>query len=348
MIDLNIGKVFKNRYEIIRKISVGQYSVVYAAKDLLLKRQVVLKIFPHQTKQKIDFKNLNLTFQNELKITAQLKHRNIVQLYDYFVDLGLFVIVLEFIDGISLRTLLNQQKTLNVKTAVRYFLQILSALKYAHLNKIIHRDLKPSNILIVKGKDIKILDFGIAIDNYQKPQKLFIAKLTGTLSYISPEAIQDREEISIQSDLYAVGIMLFETLIGHLPFFDSQPLEILEKHLYMPFPRITDYDSQINLQIENIIIKATAKNRQERYQTPEVMAHDLQKYIDNPTKTVEPYYLKTNFYRGKINFPLLRRKFKTTSRHYFWLTNWYLFFFFFTNLVLFIVLLVFLLYERIS
>lgn len=348
MIDLNVGRVFKNRYKIERKISVGQYSVVYLAQDLLLKRRVILKIFPHQNAKRINFKHLNLTFQNELKITAQLKHRNIVQLYDYFVDLGLFVIVLEFIDGISLRTLLNKKQGLDVKTVVSIFLQIILALKYANLNKIIHRDLKPSNILIVDNKTVKILDFGIALDNYQKPRQLFTNKLTGTLCYLSPEAIQQRDQISIQSDIYAVGIMLFEALTGHLPFFDSQPLEILEKHLYMPFPRITDFDSQINLQLENIIIRATAKNRQERYQKPEEMYDDLQQYINNPTKKVQPHYLKSNFYKGKINFPMLRKKYEKKKTHYFWLTNWYLFFFVFINLLLFILLLIFLLYERIS
>lgn len=339
----NIGKVLKNRYKITDRLSIGKYSVVYLGKDLLLKRSVVLKIFSNNLSNNVD---LNLTFQNELKITAQLKHRNIVQLYDYFVDKSFLAIVLEYIEGITLRVLLTQKKSLEPKVVVNFMLQILEALKYASFHKIIHRDLKPSNILIVKNKTIKILDFGVALDNYKKTNPIFSRELTGTIHYLSPEAIQQRDLISIQSDIYAVGIVFFELLLGQQPFFDTNPIEILHKHLYTAFPRVTDFDNNISMQIENIIIRATAKNLNERYQKPIQMIRDLQRYINNPDRQVKPLILKSNIYNGKINFPLYNKRHLKPKNIYFWLTKKYLFFFVFVNILLFLSLLVALLYKR--
>ena len=341
--DLNINKVLRERYKIVQKLSVGTHSVVYLADDLILNRAVILKLFPTNN---VNFQSLALTFQNELKITARLKHRNIVQLYDYFTDQNFFVIVLEYIKGITLRALLTEKHCLSAKTAVSYFMQILDALNYAYLNNIIHRDLKPSNILIVNNKTVKILDFGIALE-YHKQNRAFKKTLTGTVHYLAPESIQNRDLINIQSDLYAVGIMFFEVLIGDKPFVDTNVHEILRKHLYEPFPRLRHFDNSISTALENIIIKATAKNLDERYQKPRDMLTDLQKYVEMNNKNVPPLQLKSETYQGKVTFPLPTTK-KSIIPRFFWLTKKYLFFFIFVNFLILIALLSVLIYTNLN
>ena len=331
--DTNLNKVIKKRYEIKERISIGGMSTVYLASDLVKKRKVVLKILykhifnSHKTRQ---------IFLNEIKITSQLKHKNIVALYDYFLFDGFWCLVFEYIEGVTLRKLLNQKRTLSEKGAINIVLQVLEGLSLAQKHKIVHRDIKPENILIVGEKKVKILDFGISVDQHFGGDT-FKTEVIGSLKYIAPEIVAGIGT-KIQSDFYSLGIVLFEMLIGSPPFNSKNPGILVQKHLYQSMPRITDYQFKISQQMENVIIKATAKNIQERYQNPDQMVVDLQKCFDTHFDKEQPLFLTHSTYQGKVKNLLFTPQ-SGKDKHFFWLQKKFLFTVVFLQLGMFLAVL---------
>lgn len=332
--DVNIGKSLKERYVIKRKLSVGGMSNVYLAEDLILNRDVVLKIFYPNL---FDSKKTETIFINEIKITTQLKHKNIVKLYDYFFFDGHWCLVLEYVQGQSLRELLTIKKNFSEKQTLNIVLQILDVLVFAHQKQIIHRDIKPENILIVAQKKVKILDFGVSVDTYF-PSDIFKSKIIGSLKYVSPEVVANKK-ISFQSDLYSLGVVMFEMLVGEAPFVSKDTLELIKMHLYEPMPLVRNYDARISQKMENIIIKATAKNREERYANSQEMLMDVKNCFATSQPEAKRLLLKSPVFKENVKNPLFVPKI-AKPRNFFWLHRGFLLPFFFLQWIVFLVLII--------
>ncbi len=332
--DTNLGKILKERYKIKEKKSTGGMSNIYLAEDLVLNRHVILKIL---YKNLFNNKKNEDIFINEIKITAKLKHKNIVKLFDYFIFDGHLCLVLEQIEGKNLRILLNTKKTLGENQTINIVLQILDALVLAERNKIVHRDIKPENILIIQNKKVKILDFGVSVDKHF-PSDIFKSKIIGSIKYISPEIIAN-QEVNAQSDLYSLGIMMFEMLVGQSPFIAKNYVLLIKKHLYEEVPRIKNYEPKISQQMENIIIKATAKNLDERYNKAETMIQDLKKCLEEETKNLKPLFLKEKVFKKEIINPVFKQQFKKET-NFFWLNKKKLIAFIFVEWIIFIILII--------
>ncbi|WHP38888.1 MAG: serine/threonine-protein kinase [Mollicutes bacterium] len=292
--DTNIGKIIKKRYEILEKLSVESFSQIYLSQDIKLNRQVILKILSPKTFLN---KKTEEIFRNEIEITSQLRHRYIVNLYDYFTFENKWCLVLQYIKATTMRELLNRGEKFNEEKIKKIFLQILEALQFAEQKKIVHRDLKPENIFINQNNQVKIFDFGISVDHFFS-SNVFSSKPVGSAKYIAPEIIVD-QKITTQSDIYAIGIMLYEILIGQVPYFNDDNKVIMKKHLYEKMIPARQYDSKISQQMENIIIRATAKNLDERYSNTQSIIDDFKK-LGTDLK-VKPVILKNDFYKNFIN-----------------------------------------------
>lgn len=338
--DTNLNKVLKQRYEIRERISLGGMSSVYLGYDLVEKKYVVLKIM---NKNIFNDQKTKSVFVNEIKITSQLKHTNIVRIYDYFLFDGYWCLVFEYVEGINLRKVLQNKYSLSEKAVINIVLQILEALTLTQKYKIVHRDIKPENILLVNEKKVKILDFGVSVDKYFA-NDIFKTKIIGSLKYISPEVVAN-QEVTSRSDLYSLGIMMFEMLTGKPPFINSDSLALIRKHLYAPMPRVTVYQPEVSQQIENIIIRATAKNVEDRYQTPQAMIADLEKSFETSNRNVSPFFLARTSYQGSIQNPLFLKNLDG-NENFFWLRKKLLFGIILLQLSMFIAVLFKMLFEN--
>ena len=264
------GQKINDRYEIIKTIGEGGMANVYLAKDTILDRNVAIKVLRGDlaTDQKFVSR-----FQREALSASSLSHPNIVEIYDVGEDDGNYYIVMEYIDGKNLKQLLKKRGNLTVSEVVDIMLQITSAMSVAHDSLIIHRDLKPQNILIKEDGEIKITDFGIAM-------ALNATHLTqtnsamGSVHYFPPEQASGKGA-TLKSDVYSLGIMMFELLTGELPFKGDNAVEIALKHLKEPITPIRTINPDIPQSIENIITTATAKNSKNRYNNAREMHDDL-------------------------------------------------------------------------
>ena len=208
-----IGKKLDGRYEILQLIGVGGMANVYKARDVIDERLVAVKILREAYASNEEFVR---RFKNESKAIAALNHPNIVKVYDVSFSDKMQSIVMEYIDGITLKDYIDQQKIIRWKEAVHFTVQILRALQHAHDKGIVHRDIKPQNIMLLQDGTIKVMDFGIA--RFARSQMATITdKAIGSVHYISPEQARG-EKTDEKTDLYSVGVMLFEMLTGKLPF----------------------------------------------------------------------------------------------------------------------------------
>lgn len=264
------GQKINDRYEIIKTIGEGGMANVYLAKDTILDRNVAIKVLRGDLATDEKFVR---RFQREALSASSLSHPNIVEIYDVGEDDGNYYIVMEYIDGKNLKQLLKKRGNLTVSEVVDIMLQITSAMSVAHDSLIIHRDLKPQNILIKEDGEIKITDFGIAM-------ALNATHLTqtnsamGSVHYFPPEQASGKGA-TLKSDVYSLGIMMFELLTGELPFKGDNAVEIALKHLKEPITPIRTINPDIPQSIENIITTATAKNSKNRYNNAREMHDDL-------------------------------------------------------------------------
>lgn len=264
-----------NRYEILSLIGQGGMADVYKAKDTILNRIVAIKVLRDKLSQ--DAMAL-VRFQREASAASRLSHPNVVDIYDVGEYEGMHYIVMEFIRGRTLKELIAQRGALDVDEAIDIMKQLVSAINHAHENNIIHRDIKPQNVLVKDDGTIKITDFGIAVAN-GSVQLTFNNTVMGSAHYLAPETTQGKEP-NEQVDIYSLGIVFYELLTGKVPFTGKTPTEIAIKHLRKPMPFVRDFNPNIPQSVENIILKATAKNLSQRYVSCKEMLYDLIHCLD--------------------------------------------------------------------
>ena len=276
------GQKVNNRYEILKTIGEGGMANVYLAHDTILDRDVAIKVLRGDLANDDKFVR---RFQREALSASSLSHPNIVEVYDVGEDNGDYFIVMEYVPGKNLKQLLKRRGSLTVEEVVDIMLQITSAMSVAHDNLIIHRDLKPQNILIMDDGGVKITDFGIAMA-LNATQLTQTNSAMGSVHYFPPEQANGKGA-TLKSDVYSLGIMMYELLTGELPFRGDNAVEIALKHLKEPIPSIRDTHPLIPQSVENVIIKATAKNPKNRYANANEMHEDL-KTVLNRERLKEP------------------------------------------------------------
>lgn len=301
-----VGRVFDNRYRIEKVIGIGGMAIVFKATDMLMRRTVAVKIL----KDEISADEQSVKrFINESKAVAMLSHPNIVNIYDVSVRDNIKYIVMEFVEGITLKNYMKHREVLNLREIVSYTTQILKALDHAHKKGIVHRDIKPQNIMLLKNGIIKVMDFGIAkLPNAETVT--MTDKAIGTVYYISPEQVGGRN-VDSRSDLYSLGSMMYEMATGGMPFTAESPVSVALKHVNdTPVPP-REINAMIPIGLEQIILHAMEKEPDERYQSAEEMLSHITKLRENPKiifKNVKPQKKQNS---GE------RKKYRRTSKSMF-------------------------------
>jgi eukaryotic-like serine/threonine-protein kinase len=267
--DTLIGTVFDGRYRIVRKLGAGGMADVYLAEDQELGRRVAIKILNDRHAADDQFVE---RFRREAKNAAGLSHPNIVSIYDRGTAEGTYYIAMEFLDGRSLKEMIVGRGPAPIKTAIDYARQILAAVGFAHRNGIVHRDIKPHNVLVSPEGRLKVTDFGIARSGAS--QMTEVGSIIGTAQYLSPEQARGAP-VDQTSDLYSVGVVLYEMLTGQVPFTGDTPLEIAMKHLSAVPKPPSELRPEVPHDLDLIVLRALAKNPDERYQTAEEFDRDL-------------------------------------------------------------------------
>ncbi len=270
-----------NRYEVIRLLGEGGMANVYLGEDTILNRKVAIKVLRGDLAN--DEKFLR-RFQREALSASSLSHPNIVEMYDVGEDSGNFYIVMEYIEGKNLKQLLRKRGTLTLNEVIDIMLQLTDGISHAHDSYIIHRDLKPQNILILDNGLVKITDFGIAtaLNNSQLTQT---NSVMGSVHYLPPEQATGKEA-SIKSDIYSLGILMYELLTGNLPFKGENAVEIALKQMKEKIPSIRASKPNIPQSVENIVLRACAKNPKNRYSDAREMHEELLTCLKEENKEV--------------------------------------------------------------
>lgn len=281
---MNIGERISGRYKIINKIGSGGMANVYLAEDLILEREVAVKMLS------LDFHGDERSyrrFQREALSTTELTHPNIVNIYDVGEGNHPYI-VMEHVDGLDLKEYIVKNHPVPYNKVINIMDQILSGIAYAHSSGVIHRDIKPHNILIDHDENVKVTDFGIAIAISQNSITQSNS-LLGSVQYISPEQARGNI-VTEQSDIYSLGIVLYEMLTGNVPFDGESAVSIALKHFQAPIPSLKDFDSRIPQALENVVLKATAKEPKQRYESVSAMREDLLTALD-PSRRDEKVFI---------------------------------------------------------
>ncbi len=272
---IKIGMILGDRYEILEKIGTGGMSDVYKAKCRKLNRFVAVKVLKQEFSENSSFVS---KFRVEAQAAASLMHPNIVNVYDVGEDNGVHYIVMELVEGITLKKYIEKKARLSVKEAVSIAIQACMGIEAAHNNHIIHRDIKPQNIIISKEGKVKVTDFGIA---KAATSNTITSNVMGSVHYTSPE--QARGGYSDEkSDIYSMGITLFEMLTGRVPFNGDTTVAIAIKHIQEPMPSPREFVPEIPVSVESIVLKCTQKSPDRRYQTVGALIEDLKKSLLTP------------------------------------------------------------------
>ncbi|MBE5859832.1 MAG: Stk1 family PASTA domain-containing Ser/Thr kinase [Butyrivibrio sp.] len=272
---IKIGMMIGDRYEILEKIGTGGMSDVYRAKDHKLNRPVAVKVLKQEFSENDNFVS---KFRVEAQAAAGLMHPNIVNVYDVGDENGIHYIVMELVDGITLKRYIEKKSRLTVKEAVSIAIQVAMGLEAAHNNHIIHRDIKPQNIIISKEGKVKVTDFGIA---KAATSNTITSNVMGSVHYTSPE--QARGGYSdAKSDIYSLGITLFEMLTGRLPFNGDTTVAIAIKHIQEELPSPSEFSDEIPISVEKIVMKCCQKSPDRRYQNADELITDLKRSLITP------------------------------------------------------------------
>ncbi len=263
------------RYKIVKSLGEGGMADVYLAIDTIINREVAIKILRGELGN--DPVTL-LRFQREANAASKLNHPNVVQVYDAGTSEDRHFYVMEYIRGKTLKQLIQLRGALHKEEAISIMKQLLSAVAEAHRHNIIHRDIKPQNVLVKDDGTVKITDFGIALA-HNAVQLTQSDSVLGSAHYLAPETTRG-EAATNQCDIYSLGIVFYELLSGSVPFTGDNPVQIAMKHLSEEIPSIREFNPSLPQSIENIIIKATAKNKAYRYQNVEEMLHDVETCLD--------------------------------------------------------------------
>ena len=272
---IKIGMMIGDRYEVLEKIGTGGMSDVYKAKDHKLNRFVAVKVLKQEFSENANFVS---KFKTEAQAAAGMMHPNIVNVYDVGEEGGVYYIVMELVEGITLKKYIEKKARLSVKEAVSIAIQVSMGIECAHNNHIIHRDIKPQNIMISKDGKVKVTDFGIA---KAVSSNTITSNVMGSVHYTSPE--QARGGYSDEkSDIYSLGITLFEMLTGRVPFNGETTVAIAIKHIQEPMPSPREYVEEIPISVEQIVFKCTQKSPDRRYQSMSELIADLKRSLMKP------------------------------------------------------------------
>ena len=272
---IKIGMMIGDRYEILEKIGTGGMSDVYKAKDHKLNRFVAVKVLKQEFSENANFVS---KFRIEAQAAAGLAHPNIVNVYDVGEEEGIYYIVMELVEGITLKKYIEKKARLSVKEAISIAIQVSMGIEAAHNNHIIHRDIKPQNIIISKEGKVKVTDFGIA---KAATSNTITSNVMGSVHYTSPE--QARGGYSDEkSDIYSLGITMFEMLTGRVPFNGETTVAIAIKHIQEEMPSPRDYVPEIPVSVEQIVFKCCQKSPDRRYQSMGELIVDLKRSLMNP------------------------------------------------------------------
>ena len=264
------GHMINERYQIIKMIGEGGMANVYLAHDTILDRDVAVKVLRGDL---ADDEKFVRRFQREAIAASSLNHPNIVEMYDVGEDEGKYFIVMEYIEGQTLKSLIKKRGALTLAEVIDIMLQLTSGIACAHDSYIIHRDIKPQNVLILDDGRVKITDFGIAMA-LNSNELTQTNSVMGSVHYLPPEQANGSGS-TIKSDIYSLGILMYELLTGKVPFKGDNAVEIAIKHLKEPMPSVCEENPEIPQSIENIILKACAKNPKNRYDSVMEMHNDI-------------------------------------------------------------------------
>ena len=281
------GQKINDRYQIIKTIGEGGMANVYLAYDTILERNVAVKVLRGDLATDEKFVR---RFQREALSASSLSHPNIVEVYDVGEDNGIYYIVMEYIEGKHLKQLLKKRGKLTLNEVIDIMLQLTDGMSAAHDSYIIHRDIKPQNIMILDNGMVKITDFGIAMA-LNSTQLTQTNSVMGSVHYLPPEQASGKGS-TIQSDVYSMGILMYELLSGTLPYKGDNAVEIALKHLKEPLPSIRKECPDIPQAVENIILKSTAKNPKNRYADARAMHEDLETCTSEARANEEKYVYK--------------------------------------------------------
>ena len=276
---LSNGQIIGGRYEIVKSIGEGGMANVYLANDKILDRKVAIKVLRGDLANDEKFIR---RFQREAQSVANLSHPNIVEVYDVEEEKGQHYIVMEYIEGKTLKQLLQKRGSLTLSEVIDIMLQLTDGLAHAHDAYIIHRDIKPQNIMIQDDGLVKITDFGIAMA-LNATQLTQTNSVMGSVHYLPPEQANGKSS-TIKSDIYSLGILMYELITGSVPFKGDNAVEIALKHLKEKIPSIRRQNPTIPQSVENIVLRATAKNPKNRYDSVKDMNKDLKECLNEDKK----------------------------------------------------------------
>jgi len=267
------GRVFSSRYEIQREVAQGGMAEVYLARDQLLNRPVALKaLFPEYAREPSFVER----FRREAQAAANLNHPNIVAIYDWGQESGTYFIVMEYVEGRSLRDLCRSEAPLDANQAAEITAEIASALAFAHRNGVVHRDVKPGNVLLTRSGNVKVTDFGIARAGTSDGLTQ-TGSVMGTATYFSPEQAQGLP-VDGRSDVYSLGVVLYEMVTGGAPFTGDSPVAVAYKHVREDPVAPSQRNAEVPHDLEQIIMTALAKDPGHRYQTADDLRADLLRF----------------------------------------------------------------------
>ncbi|MEA4896579.1 MAG: Stk1 family PASTA domain-containing Ser/Thr kinase [Oscillospiraceae bacterium] len=273
--DRYLGQILDNRYEILEVIGSGGMAVVYKALCHRLNRYVAIKVLKDEFACDSEFRE---HFRAESQAVAMLSHPNIVSVYDFSRDSDCQYIVMELLEGITLKQYMQKKGVLSWKEALHFATQIARALSHAHSKGIVHRDIKPQNIMVVKDGNIKVADFGIA--HLQNESSAEMPETMGSIHYISPEQVHG-DPVDARADIYSLGVVMYEMLTGKLPYEGDTVEAIAVQHFGQMLTLPGDIKPDIPVQLENITLKAMAAELSERYQSADELLNDLELFRKN-------------------------------------------------------------------
>ena len=269
-------RLYSNRYQVTHLIARGGMAMVYRAQDTLLNRAVALKIlYPELSEDPLFVER----FRREAQAAANLSHPNIVPVFDWGEDRGTYFIVMELIEGTSLADMLRGSATISASRSAQIVAQVAAALGYAHRSGVVHRDVKPGNILITRDGQVKVTDFGIAQAVSSEDHLAEAGSVMGTATYFSPEQASGAA-VDGRSDVYALGVVLYEMLVGRPPFIGDTPVDVSSQHVNAAVPSMGQFSESVPKDLEAIVMEALSKSPENRYQSADELRADLIRFSE--------------------------------------------------------------------